>query len=58
MAYKSLSGTIKILKQHGKSDLIRDSGRIASSPGQRISKTGHIYWETRKNRSDNMGGNT
>ena len=38
--------------QLGPSHLIRDKGRMALPPGQRISKTGNIYVENRKNRSD------
>lgn len=30
----------------------RDIARGSLLPGKRISKTGHSYWETRKNRSD------
>ena len=36
-------------------DLERDKSRKALTPGKRISKTGNVYWETRKNRSDKMG---
>ncbi len=45
-------GVVKVLEQKGKSDLKRDRGRKAKLPGKRISKTGKVYWETRKNRSD------
>ena len=44
--------TIKVLNQTGTSEKGSDRGRIALLPGKRISKTGKIYWETRKNRSD------
>jgi|TARA_Y100000310_G_scaffold159030_1_gene158448 hypothetical protein len=45
--------TLKVLNQTGKQpDLVRDRSRRASLPGKRISKTGKVYWETRKNRSD------
>ncbi len=30
----------------------RDKTRVAKLPGKRISRTGHIYYEKRKNRSD------
>ena len=46
---------VKELKQRGKSDLKRDKAREALSPGKRISKSGKVYWETRKNRSDKTG---
>jgi len=45
----------KELKQIGKTNIFRDSKRKALPPGKRISKTGKIYWETRKNRSDKIG---
>jgi len=41
------SGTVKNLQQ--------DSQRSARMPGKRISKSGKVYWETRKNRSDAVG---
>ena len=48
--------TIRVLKQTGKrKSLVRDRSRSALTPGKRISKTGKIYWETRKNRSDSIG---
>ena len=37
-------GTIKSME--------KDLGKVAKLPGKRISKTGHIYYEYRKNRSD------
>ena len=40
------------LKQVGKSDYERDVTRKALLSGKRISKSGKVYWETRKNRSD------
>lgn len=47
---------IRTLKQTGRrSDPLIDSSRKAAMPGKRLSKTGHIYWETRKNRSDKRG---
>ena len=52
------SGIIKDLPQKGKqSDVLRDAARSARAPGKRISKTGNVYWETRKNRSDVVGRN-
>lgn len=45
--------TLKVMKQTGeRKSLVRDRGRLALNAGKRISKTGKIYWETRKNRSD------
>lgn len=47
---------IKVLQQTGKDvNIKRDLGRKARLPGKRISKTGKIYWESRKNRSDVAG---
>ena len=49
----SAGKTIKVLAQTGsRKSLIRDKSRKAQLPGKRISKSGKIYWETRKNRSD------
>tara|TARA_R100001530_G_scaffold133097_1_gene106104 strand:- start:2694 stop:2915 length:222 start_codon:yes stop_codon:yes gene_type:complete len=43
-------------KQSGKlKSLERDLQRLALKPGQRRSKTGKLYWETRINRSDLKG---
>lgn len=48
--------TLKVLKQTGfRESIPRDRGRLAGLPGKRVSKTGKIYWETRKNRSDAGG---
>ena len=52
---KSLRETLRPLDQVGTSNLKRDLVRQALPPGKRISKTGNIYWETRKNRSDSPG---
>jgi hypothetical protein len=41
--------------QIGSTDKKVDAGRHALQPGKRISKTGHIYYENRKNRSDLKG---
>ena len=49
--------TIKVLDQVGKSNALRDKKRKAQLPGKRISKTGKVYWETRKNRSDSALSN-
>ena len=52
----SKRSTLKVLPQKGKlADFIRDSSRVAQLPGKRISKTGKVYWETRRNRSDAAG---
>lgn len=48
---------VKTIASHqvGKSDKKRDKARKALPPGKRTSKTGNIYYETRKNRSDSVG---
>lgn len=48
---------VKELPQRGKSNLKRDRVRVALPPGKRVSASGNIYWETRKNRSDAIGSN-
>lgn len=51
--------TLKILKQTGdKPNFPRDASRHAQLPGKRISRTSHVYWETRKNRTDDLGKRT
>jgi hypothetical protein len=52
VGYSRTPRVVKILPQVGKSDKVRDKGRKALPPGKRVSSTGKIYWETRKNRSD------
>ncbi len=41
--------------QTGKTNIKRDKVRKAMPPGKRISKSGNIYWEGRRNRSDLSG---
>lgn len=45
---------LRVIKhQTGKKpNIVVDKQHVALKAGKRISKTGHIYWETRKNRSD------
>jgi hypothetical protein len=45
---------LRELKQIGKTDIKRDVVRNALKSGKRISSTGKVYWETRKNRSDGL----
>ena len=47
--------TVRVLKQKGKSNTQADKKRKARLPGKRISGSGKVYWETRKNRSDRRG---
>lgn len=46
---------LRELPQIGRSDKEADAVRKALLPGKRVSKTGKIYWETRKDRSDAKG---
>jgi len=42
-----------IQRQSGElKSIARDMERLGMYPGKRRSRTGEIYWETRKNRSD------
>ena len=51
-------GILKELPQKGKRFSVpRDASRKARLPGKRVSKTGKVYWETRKNRSDLLKSN-
>ena len=45
----------KVEHQNGKSNIKRDRVRKAMPSGKRMSKTGKIYYEYRKNRSDLIG---
>ena len=55
MGFKSQRKSLRTLEQTGTSDKKKDSARKALTPGKRISKSGKVYWETRKNRSDVPG---
>lgn len=57
IGFKNQRRNLRELKQKGKSDTERDKTRKALLSGKRMSKSGKIYWETRKNRSDKKGGN-
>ena len=52
---RSKRKNLRVLDQVGKSDKVIDESRKALVPGKRVSKKGNIYWETRKNRSDQKG---
>jgi len=52
---KDQSKSLKVMDQTGKTSLKIDSKRKALAPGKRISSSGKVYWETRKNRSDSVG---
>jgi len=52
IGFRSLKRNLRELKQVGTSNIRRDKARDALRPGKRISETGKVYWEKRKNRSD------
>lgn len=39
-------------RQTGKSNIIADKRRRAKKPGRRVSASGKVYYESRRNRSD------
>lgn len=55
VGFKNQRRNLRQLKQVGKSITEVDRPRHSLLPGKRISKTGKVYWETRKNRSDSKG---
>lgn len=55
--FKNQRKNLRVLEQTGTSIKSRDKKRKALAPGKRISRTGKIYWESRKNRTDVVGGN-
>ena len=55
VGFKNQRRNLRTLKQRGTSNASRDSKRDALMPGKRVSKTGKVYWETRKNRTDSKG---
>ena len=59
VGFKNQRRTLRQLPQTQKNkvNIIVDSRKHAILPGKRVSKTGKIYWETRKNRSDVKGKN-
>jgi len=56
VGFKNKRKNLRVLEQVGKTNKVVDSKRKALLPGKRISKSGKVYWETRKNRSDAKGG--
>ncbi len=49
------SKSVRVLDQVGKTTVKIDAKRKALAPGKRVSSSGNVYWETRKNRSDSPG---
>jgi hypothetical protein len=46
---------VSATRQTGSSSTARDRARKALAPGRRVSRTGRVYYERRKNRSDKPG---
>lgn len=57
LSYNQRKQIVKVLEQVGGTNKRRDIPREAQLPGKRVSSSGKIYWETRKNRSDAAGSN-
>jgi len=55
LGLKDRSKSVRVLDQVGKTTIKIDAKRKALAPGKRISSSGKVYWETRKNRSDSPG---
>jgi len=55
IGYKNQRRNLRELPQVGTTTVPVDAVKKALLPGKRISKTGKVYWETRKNRSDAKG---
>lgn len=58
MAKRKARALTKTTRQTGTSNMARDRKRKAIAPGKRRSKSGRIYYEYRKNRSDVKGRDT
>ena len=55
LSFRNQRRNLRKLKQRGTSDYERDVVRRALLSGKRLSKSGKTYWETRRNRSDQVG---
>jgi len=55
IGFKNQQKSLSVSKQVGGSNFKVDEKRRALLPGKRVSKSGKIYWETRRNRSDSSG---
>ena len=55
IGFKNQRKNLRVLKQVGTSNVIIDKARKALAPGKRVSASGKIYWESRRNRSDKPG---
>lgn len=54
-AKRAVSGVRQSTRQTGSSSTAKDRARKALAPGRRVSATGRVYYERRKNRSDKPG---
>jgi len=57
IGFKNQRRNLRTLKQVGTSNKKIDEARKALMPGKRVSNSGKVYWETRKNRSDSGSTN-
>ena len=55
LGLRDQSKSVRVLDQTGKTTIKIDAKRKALAPGKRVSSSGNVYWETRKNRSDSPG---
>ncbi len=55
LGLRDQSKSVRVLEQTGKTTIKIDAKRKALAPGKRVSSSGNVYWETRKNRSDSPG---
>ena len=55
VGFKNQRRNLRKLDQVGKTTVDVDKARKALLPRKRISKSGNVYWETRRNRSDSKG---
>jgi len=55
LGLRDQSKSVRVLDQVGKTTVKIDAKRKALAPGKRVSSSGKVYWETRRNRSDSPG---
>ena len=55
IGFKNQRRNLRQLPQTGTTNALNDARRKALLPGKRMSKAGNVYWETRKNRTDEKG---
>jgi len=55
LGFKDQSKSLTIKPQTGRTIVRIDAKRKALAPGKRISSSGKVYYEYRKNRSDKVG---